>query len=170
MDYRCLVHERDEAVYREIQMMVLDIRGFYVSILSTGYTAWRREERESRLLNNVPFCFTAGWALPHLEQKPGETDQPQGGREGIYVLRGLLQWILWQLPLPSSPGWHIKKGKLQRAERCKSRFTTAFARLETNNRMKHAVTSFCRQTLWNWMKLKLEENMSHSPVTDFFFQ
>lgn len=33
MDYRCLVHERDEAMYREIQCIVLDIRGFYVSIL-----------------------------------------------------------------------------------------------------------------------------------------
>nr|XP_028559187.1 proteasome activator complex subunit 2 [Podarcis muralis] len=32
MDYRCLVHERDEAVYREIQMMLLDIRGFYAEL------------------------------------------------------------------------------------------------------------------------------------------
>ncbi|XP_060111304.1 proteasome activator complex subunit 2 [Heteronotia binoei] len=32
MDYRCLVHERDEAIYREIQMMVLDIRGFYAEL------------------------------------------------------------------------------------------------------------------------------------------
>ncbi|XP_053114826.1 proteasome activator complex subunit 2 [Hemicordylus capensis] len=32
MDYRCLVHERDEAVYREIQTMVLDIRGFYAEL------------------------------------------------------------------------------------------------------------------------------------------
>ncbi|KAJ7313156.1 hypothetical protein JRQ81_004429 [Phrynocephalus forsythii] len=32
MDYRCLVHERDEAIYREIQIMVLDIRGFYAEL------------------------------------------------------------------------------------------------------------------------------------------
>ncbi|XP_034990392.2 proteasome activator complex subunit 2 [Zootoca vivipara] len=32
MDYRCLVHERDEAVYREIQTMLLDIRGFYAEL------------------------------------------------------------------------------------------------------------------------------------------
>ncbi|XP_042327879.1 proteasome activator complex subunit 2 isoform X2 [Sceloporus undulatus] len=32
MDYRCLVHERDEAIYREIQTMVLDIRGFYAEL------------------------------------------------------------------------------------------------------------------------------------------
>ncbi|XP_048373307.1 proteasome activator complex subunit 2 isoform X2 [Sphaerodactylus townsendi] len=32
MDYRCLVHERDEAVYREIQMIMLDIRGFYAEL------------------------------------------------------------------------------------------------------------------------------------------
>ncbi|XP_020664964.3 proteasome activator complex subunit 2 [Pogona vitticeps] len=32
MDYRCLVHERDEAIYREIQIMILDIRGFYAEL------------------------------------------------------------------------------------------------------------------------------------------
>ncbi|EMP30578.1 Proteasome activator complex subunit 2 [Chelonia mydas] len=32
MDYRTLVHERDEAVYGEIRTMVLDIRGFYVDL------------------------------------------------------------------------------------------------------------------------------------------
>uniref|UniRef100_A0A7N5JHR4 Proteasome activator complex subunit 2-like n=1 Tax=Ailuropoda melanoleuca TaxID=9646 RepID=A0A7N5JHR4_AILME len=32
MDYRCLVHERDEAIYREMQTMVLDIRGFYAEL------------------------------------------------------------------------------------------------------------------------------------------
>uniref|UniRef100_A0A8C6X8P5 Proteasome activator complex subunit 2 n=1 Tax=Naja naja TaxID=35670 RepID=A0A8C6X8P5_NAJNA len=32
MDYRCLVHERDEAIYREMQIMVLDIRGFYAEL------------------------------------------------------------------------------------------------------------------------------------------
>lgn len=33
MDYRSLVHEKDEAVYSEIRVIVLDIRGFYVSFL-----------------------------------------------------------------------------------------------------------------------------------------
>lgn len=33
MDYRSLVHEKDEAIYSEIRVMVLDIRGFYVSHL-----------------------------------------------------------------------------------------------------------------------------------------
>lgn len=33
MDYRCLVHEKDEAVYREMKTILLDIRGFYVSLL-----------------------------------------------------------------------------------------------------------------------------------------
>uniref|UniRef100_A0A8D0BG99 Proteasome activator complex subunit 2 n=1 Tax=Salvator merianae TaxID=96440 RepID=A0A8D0BG99_SALMN len=32
MDYRCLVHEKDEAVYREIRAMLLDIRGFYAEL------------------------------------------------------------------------------------------------------------------------------------------
>uniref|UniRef100_H9G427 Proteasome activator complex subunit 2 n=1 Tax=Anolis carolinensis TaxID=28377 RepID=H9G427_ANOCA len=32
MDYRSLVHERDEAIYREIQTVVLDIRGFYAEL------------------------------------------------------------------------------------------------------------------------------------------
>lgn len=31
MDYRSLVHEKDEAIYSEIRVIVLDIRGFYVS-------------------------------------------------------------------------------------------------------------------------------------------
>lgn len=31
MDYRSLVHEKDEAVYSEIRVIVLDLRGFYVS-------------------------------------------------------------------------------------------------------------------------------------------
>lgn len=33
MDYRSLVHEKDEAAYSEIRVIVLDIRGFYVSCL-----------------------------------------------------------------------------------------------------------------------------------------
>ncbi|XP_044276885.1 proteasome activator complex subunit 2 [Varanus komodoensis] len=32
MDYRCLVHEKDEAVYREMQTILLDIRGFYAEL------------------------------------------------------------------------------------------------------------------------------------------
>lgn len=32
MDYRALVHERDEAAYRELRAMVLDLRAFYVSM------------------------------------------------------------------------------------------------------------------------------------------
>ena len=32
MDYRALVHERDEAVYGELRAMVLDLRAFYVSL------------------------------------------------------------------------------------------------------------------------------------------
>ncbi|XP_006036572.1 proteasome activator complex subunit 2 [Alligator sinensis] len=32
MDYRTLVHERDEAAYRDIRTMVLDIRGFYAEL------------------------------------------------------------------------------------------------------------------------------------------
>lgn len=31
MDYRSLVHEKDEAIYSEIRVIILDIRGFYVS-------------------------------------------------------------------------------------------------------------------------------------------
>lgn len=31
MDYRSLVHEKDETVYSEIKVIVMDIRGFYVS-------------------------------------------------------------------------------------------------------------------------------------------
>lgn len=31
MDYRSLVHAKDEAIYSEIKVIVLDIRGFYVS-------------------------------------------------------------------------------------------------------------------------------------------
>lgn len=33
MDYRALVHEKDEATYSEIRVILLDIRGFYVSRL-----------------------------------------------------------------------------------------------------------------------------------------
>lgn len=33
MDYRSLVHEKDEAAYSEIRVIMLDIRGFYVSCL-----------------------------------------------------------------------------------------------------------------------------------------
>lgn len=32
MDYRALVHERDEAAYRELRAMVLNLRAFYVSM------------------------------------------------------------------------------------------------------------------------------------------
>jgi proteasome activator subunit 2 (PA28 beta) len=32
MDYRALVHERDEAAYGELRGMVLDLRAFYVSV------------------------------------------------------------------------------------------------------------------------------------------
>lgn len=32
MDYRELVHERDEAAYRALRAMVLDLRAFYVSV------------------------------------------------------------------------------------------------------------------------------------------
>lgn len=31
MDYRSLVHDKDDAIYNEIKVIVLDIRGFYVS-------------------------------------------------------------------------------------------------------------------------------------------
>ncbi|XP_060677446.1 proteasome activator complex subunit 2 [Hemiscyllium ocellatum] len=33
MDYRQLVHEKDEAAYMELRAMVMDIRGFYVELL-----------------------------------------------------------------------------------------------------------------------------------------
>uniref|UniRef100_A0A671YD76 Proteasome activator subunit 2 n=1 Tax=Sparus aurata TaxID=8175 RepID=A0A671YD76_SPAAU len=32
MDYRALVHEKDEAIYSEIRVIVLDIRGFYAEL------------------------------------------------------------------------------------------------------------------------------------------
>ena len=32
MDYRALVHERDEAAYGALRAMVLDLRAFYVSM------------------------------------------------------------------------------------------------------------------------------------------
>lgn len=32
MDYRSLVHEKDEAAYCEIRVILLDIRGYYVCI------------------------------------------------------------------------------------------------------------------------------------------
>ena len=32
MDYRALVHERDETAYGELRAMVLDLRAFYVSV------------------------------------------------------------------------------------------------------------------------------------------
>lgn len=32
MDYRALVHERDEAAYGALRAMVLDLRAFYVSV------------------------------------------------------------------------------------------------------------------------------------------
>nr|KAF6393395.1 proteasome activator subunit 2 [Pipistrellus kuhlii] len=32
MDYRALVHERDEAAYRELRAMVLDLRAFYAEL------------------------------------------------------------------------------------------------------------------------------------------
>ncbi|KAG7455052.1 hypothetical protein MATL_G00252430 [Megalops atlanticus] len=40
MDYRSLVHEKDEAVYDEVRVIVLDIRGFYAElydIISKNY-------------------------------------------------------------------------------------------------------------------------------------
>uniref|UniRef100_UPI00398F6957 proteasome activator complex subunit 2-like n=1 Tax=Pristiophorus japonicus TaxID=55135 RepID=UPI00398F6957 len=33
MDYRQLVHEKDEAAYMDIRTMIMDIRGFYVELL-----------------------------------------------------------------------------------------------------------------------------------------
>lgn len=35
MDYRSLVHDKDVAIFSEIRVIVLDIRGFYVS-----WTGW----------------------------------------------------------------------------------------------------------------------------------
>ena len=31
MDYRSMVHDKDEAIYADIRVIILDIRGFYVS-------------------------------------------------------------------------------------------------------------------------------------------
>ena len=31
MDYRSMVHDKDEAIYAEVRVTILDIRGFYVS-------------------------------------------------------------------------------------------------------------------------------------------
>ena len=31
MDYRSLVHDKDDSIYAEIKVIVLDLRGFYVS-------------------------------------------------------------------------------------------------------------------------------------------
>ncbi|CAB1436116.1 unnamed protein product [Pleuronectes platessa] len=32
MDYRSLVHDKDDSIYAEIKVIVLDLRGFYVEI------------------------------------------------------------------------------------------------------------------------------------------
>ncbi|KAJ8272531.1 hypothetical protein GJAV_G00090280 [Gymnothorax javanicus] len=37
MDYRSLVHERDEAVYSEIRIILLDVRGFYAELYDIIY-------------------------------------------------------------------------------------------------------------------------------------
>ncbi|KAJ8268635.1 hypothetical protein COCON_G00138070 [Conger conger] len=37
MDYRSLVHERDEAVYSEIRVILLDLRGFYAELYDIIY-------------------------------------------------------------------------------------------------------------------------------------
>lgn len=43
MDYRALVHERDEAAYGELRAMVRDLRAFYVSVQQDPEgSGWKR--------------------------------------------------------------------------------------------------------------------------------
>uniref|UniRef100_A0A8C8VJB4 Proteasome activator complex subunit 2 n=1 Tax=Pelusios castaneus TaxID=367368 RepID=A0A8C8VJB4_9SAUR len=64
MDYRALVHERDEAVYGEIRTMVLDIRGFYVSMGSWGQEEGGEEASVGRLWGGMRGLLCCPSQLP----------------------------------------------------------------------------------------------------------
>lgn len=86
MDYRSLVHDKDEAIYSEIRVIVLDIRGFYVS----------RAEQSPKYL--PPYCrremfkmffylFTTGRAVRYHQQESGKGDQSERRGETFHVLK-----------------------------------------------------------------------------------
>lgn len=85
MDYRALVHEKDEAIYSEIRVIVLDIRGFYVS-----QTDESRDVFITTFLIKAEhlsvFLFTTGWAVWHHQQERGQGDQSEGRGEAVHVL------------------------------------------------------------------------------------
>lgn len=86
MDYRSLVHDKDEAIYSEIRVIVLDIRGFYVSQaeLSPTYSPPYCHRRISKVF----FClFTIGRAVRHHQQESGKGDQSERRGETFHVLK-----------------------------------------------------------------------------------
>lgn len=87
MDYRSLVREKDEAIYAEIRVIVLDIRGFYVSE-PTGIRNLTKPS-QTRMFMQI-FCsnlFTLGWTLWYHQQESWKSDQSQRRGEAVNVLK-----------------------------------------------------------------------------------
>lgn len=53
MDYRSLVHEKDEAIYSDIRVIVLDIRGFYVRSLHLYFPQILKTMEKKWILNKI---------------------------------------------------------------------------------------------------------------------
>lgn len=53
MDYRSLVHEKDQAIYSDIRVIVLDIRGFYVRSLDLYFPPKHLNHGKKWILNKI---------------------------------------------------------------------------------------------------------------------
>uniref|UniRef100_A0A3Q3FQ23 Proteasome activator complex subunit 2 n=1 Tax=Labrus bergylta TaxID=56723 RepID=A0A3Q3FQ23_9LABR len=85
MDYRSLVHEKDKDIFCEIRVIVMDIRGFYVSHICLRYI---NTVLLSSLNSNLFFyLFSLGRALRHHQQESRQGDQSQRRGEALHVLK-----------------------------------------------------------------------------------
>lgn len=87
MDYRSLVHEKDEAIYSEIKVIVLDIRGFYVSHRHPVQTHWSPQSQRENFSCSFVYLLPIGWALWRHQQEPGQGDQSERRGEALHVLK-----------------------------------------------------------------------------------
>ncbi|MGH0164385.1 UNVERIFIED_CONTAM: hypothetical protein FKN15_073334 [Acipenser sinensis] len=96
MDYRSLVHEKDEAVYSEIRVILMDIRGFY------SFFALRIHSEANRPLEPQDNTDLAAPLQSH-----GAPCRPQGSLEWSFLSCSddIIQYVLVQVeaPMPNLP-------------------------------------------------------------------
>lgn len=88
MDYRSLVHEKDEAIYSEIKVIVLDIRGFYVSQTDPSPDPLTTSQSQGENFSCLfVYLLPIGRALRRHQQEPGQGDQSERRGEALHVLK-----------------------------------------------------------------------------------